>query len=152
MFVELIGKWLKTGFAFKRIAFGTVMVHPVRSKETGYNKLNGLLQSVKIEEGSSDFFYQINKPRISSCIEDLSINRLSKWSVAEMHPVLFKVSPSDDEQPKAFKGEKSVVCRLELDINSSQKYSGKLEGQIINNLFDELVSLGREISKHGDIK
>jgi hypothetical protein len=40
---------------------------------------------------------------------------------------------------------------LELDINTSPNFEGELEHEKLGDLFDELLSLGKEIAAVGDI-
>ena len=57
------------------------LVHLAR--ELGYRELGRFLPAVRLDEDSSDFSYQINRPRRSTVIPELSVNRLSKWSVGK---------------------------------------------------------------------
>jgi hypothetical protein len=43
------------------------------------------------------------------------------------------------------------ACRLELDINTPQSFQNELPYDQLNNIFQELVDLGREIATEGDI-
>ncbi len=95
-------------------------------------------------EGSSDFFYQINRPRLLRLLEsEFNINRLSKWSVATLEMLAFQIKPD----LKAFSpSETKHALRLELDINTSQFHTEPLDRKILPSIFEELVKYGIEIS------
>jgi hypothetical protein len=96
--------------------------------------------------GSSDLFYQINRPRDSrGKIPDLIINRLSKWSILALQIAAI------DSRGSMVKGNKRLSCRLELDISTSGEYCGTIDRKAIAPVFKELVELGKEISEKGDI-
>jgi len=153
IFFELIETWLDISNPIKRIAFGAILLNPVQSITDGYKKISEFLPSVDIDENnSSDFLYQINRSRKSSIIDDLTINRLSKWSVAEINALLFEVNQDDKLSTKPFQGSRSIACRMELDINTSQHLSIALEKERLKPLLAELASLGNEIAEKGDIK
>lgn len=153
-FNNLMTKWfgLKDFPKFQRIAFGAILLHPVKDYHQGYTKLSVYLKStVAIDtKNSSDFFYQINRPRKSKTnIPNLRINRLTKWSVkkAKLLGIIF-----NGEQNKTISGEDSFACRLELDINTIPDPDMFFKQKECNEIFYELVNLSFEISKKGDIK
>jgi len=150
-FLRLTGSWLDVCPAVTRLAFGAVLVKPVTDRKTGYSAIATLLPKVDIDpENSSDFLYQINRPRPSlSGISGLILNRLSKWSV--LSTILLRVavgggggSIQDARQPQFF-------CRLELDMNTDSDFRGDFSKDNMGSVFQELVDLGREIAKKGDI-
>ena len=151
-FFDLMLRWLTICPPIKRLAFGTVLVMPVDNREAGYSLLGRYLSHVQLDaENSSDFLYQINRTRMSRTrIEGLTINRLSKWSVAKMGTFHVEISPNT---PLAISNPTSELfaCRLELDINTSQTYQNELPHDQLNNIFQELVDLSRELALEGDI-
>lgn len=139
--------------SLSRIAFGTALLLPVEDKIEGYKKLKKYLKTVQIDvEKSSDFLYQINRSRKSKTdLQDLEINRLSKWSVMTSVGSVIRISPKEiKELPESIK-ELFVATRLELDINTSQNYSEEMDINLLPSIFEELVDLGIEISQKGDI-
>ncbi len=85
----------------------------------------------------------------SSGIADLKINRLTKWSVAGHVSAQVELSAqhvrySRDEEP-------AFACRLELDINTSPELQGDLPKEKLPVILREMVNLGPEITKQGDI-
>ncbi len=106
---------------------------------------------MQLDPTSSDFSYQINRPRISgSGIPDLKINRLSKWSVASWRLEEWSLGPQTTV--KTLEGQEAFSCRLELDINTAADFSGEITSQSLASIFAEQINLGAEIAEHGDIK
>jgi hypothetical protein len=64
-----VRQWLTKSPPTIRIAFGCVLRHEVSDRRSGYIHLQQFLPSVQIDpDGSTDLFYQINRPRKSgSC-------------------------------------------------------------------------------------
>ena len=130
--------------------FRCYFLQPVKDLHTGYIEISKYLPDVKfISEGSSDFLFQISRPRVSiSGIKGLRINRLTKWSVASINALQFSLS---SPPLKYREGLKSFACRLELDINTAQDFKGELNREQLPQIFKELVEIGKEISIKGDI-
>jgi len=151
-FDEVMNRWLTLDSCpdIQRIAFGAVLLSPVDSKVSGYRQLAAYLPSVTIDpEHSTDLFYQINHPRESATgIPDLKINRLSKWSVAQLSTVGLVVEPtriSYHDVPQSY-----LACRLELDINTAAERREPLPRETVSNVWQELLNLGREIVIDGE--
>lgn len=146
-YLEMIDRWLSLGELpdFQRIASGAVLIYPVVSLEEGYDRLQGLIPSLSLDpSASTEFEYSINRPiEVSVNDEQIQINRLSKWS-AKNYKVL-----SIDSQCIQHEAQQHL-CRLELDINSSQDRVDALPRQEIPTLFHQLVDLGIQISEHGE--
>lgn len=157
-FHELAIRWMKldTCPPLTRIAFGCVLLQPVENREVGYQRLRKYLPSVDLQPGSSDFFYQINRPRESrSEVPNLRINRLSKWSVVMSRPIAVSFSLRSGDKgtlTSMTEGHAMSACRVELDINTSPEFKGELRGNDLLSVFDELVRLSREIAENGDVQ
>ena len=150
-FFDVVRKWLTIYYNIKRLAFGPILLYPVPNIIEGYRLISNYLPFVELDlVNSSDFFYQINRPRMSRVSPPLMINRLSKWSVAKMQ--LFKIELSGLEKAQPTILEASYACRLELDINNSPEGIDQLLIEKLVPLFDELYSIANEISLDGDIK
>ncbi len=149
MFVELMGHWfsMETCPSLRRLAFGAVLLNPVESREEGYRRLDPHLPKVSLDpEGTSDFAYQINRPRESGD-GTIMINRLSKWSVAALRFATIEVSTLPLHGPVV----EHFACRLQLDINTPPDLEVELSCEILPSLFLELVNLGKEIAEKGDL-
>lgn len=151
-FLEMTASWFKITPPIRRLAFGTILVLPVDSRQAGYKILGKYLPNVKIDPvGTSDFLYQINRPRNSELqIPELQINRLTKWSVLKRGTFGFELSPSTPVAALLPSSE-TLACRLELDINTSPEYNGDLPTDKLTAIFNELVDLTKEIALKGDI-
>lgn len=151
-FLAIVSRWFKVAPPLTRIAFGAVLIFPVADRETGYEMLAKLLPKIQIDSvNSSDFLYQINRPRTSHTITPkLKINRLTKWSVQKSSLVHFVLSPSV-KIPSTFPSNETVSCRLELDINTSEDFKSDLPQNKLMNIFEELVELAKEITIKGDV-
>jgi hypothetical protein len=150
-FVKLMLQWFPHSPRLKRLAFGAVLHILVDSREDGYRTLASYLKSVKLDPiRSSDLSYQINRPRKSSTIDipNFTINRLTRWSVASSAPMQVEFTP---EGVSTITGKEVYSCRLELDINTSAKFEDELPKEKMPALFNELVDLGMEIVREGDI-
>jgi hypothetical protein len=127
-----------------RLAVGSVLLDPVESREVGYRQLGRFLPAIQLDENSSDFSYQINRPRSSAIIGDLKVNRVSKWSVGKFQAFV----ASDTGITFA---DKSFACRLETDVNSDPEYGRLLPKAELPTVFREFIGLTSELAERGDI-
>jgi len=149
-FVKLASGWFQLSPHVTRLAFGAVLFFPVADRRAGYVQLGKYLHSLTLDPEASDFSYQINRSRDSTIgIPGLRINRLTTWSV-----LLFRRFSLSLGKTAIKAGEYTTLesaCRLELDINTAPEYSGVLPIELLPNLFQELVELGKEIAEKGDV-
>jgi len=150
-FVELMFRWLDVSPIINRLAFGAVLVKPVADRKAGYIEIAKYLPALTLDaDGSSDFFYQINRPRNSSSgISGLRINRLTKWSVILFQG--FGVSFGKTEIQTVGYGSPASACRVEMDINTSPDFSSELPREKLPALLQELTDLSRELALKGDV-
>lgn len=149
-FRALINSWIPFSPPLSRIAFGAVAFSPVPDHVSGYNTLAAYLPSVQVDPGSRDFIYQINRPRESSAgVEGLSINRLSKWSVVQMHLQAFSMGAQ--EGVRIVRAPISAfACRVEIDVNTSPMHKGHFTPEQSLMVLDEMERLAEEIIREGD--
>jgi len=154
-FLELVRRWfaLPSFPAAQRLAFGAVLLQPVATRGDGYKRLAEYLPAVQIDpEGSSEFLYQINRPRRSMTMPEQILNRISRWSVGlctELKiPVLLQ--PVPQLLPGLLAGAGLSACRLELDLSTSQNEAGELNHEQVPSVYNELVGLAKDIAKNGD--
>lgn len=116
----------------------------------GYRLLDGCLPDVNVDsERSSDFSYQINRPRQSALgIPDLRINRLSRWSVVKRQGFAIHggVQPA-----VTIHQEGGLAAKLDLDINTAPDYPSDLQHDRLGDIFQECVGAAVEIAGSGDI-
>jgi hypothetical protein len=148
-FVALMSRWLPMSPDLQRLAVGTVLSRIVKDRTDGYQQLQPYLHAVKLDPESTDFMYQINRPRRSSIdVPDLKINRLSKWSVMALASVALSIERDVFQQRVT---PTTIACRLELDINTQPDFVGPLPKDKLDPIFHELTHLASEIANAGDI-
>jgi|SRR5579863_2998616 len=149
-FSDLMVRWFKIAPPFQRIAFGAILIGPVGDGPEGYRKLIEYLKPVTLDPmNSSDFFYQINRPRMSGIMDGLKINRLSKWGVMSWKQSEISMGPGKMQYNP---GHDSFACALELDISTAAGNQGEFPPELSGRIFDELTILGKEIALQGDIR
>jgi len=147
-FSELTATWLKNlSVGVQRMAFGAVALLPQQDRASGYRQLAAYLRCAPDVE-TSDFLYQINRRRDSEALRGAKVNRLSKWSVAQVQETQIPVLPAG---PVMVVGEPRFACRVELDVNTAPLSLGELPRSAIVNHYRELIALATEILESGDI-
>src|ERR1700674_1001067 len=153
LFSGAIVPWLAACPPSIRVAYGTNLLEMVEDKSRGYRRLSEFLHSVKLDtENSSDFSYQINRPRPSQVIPELAINRVSKWSVMRRSIGQLTINPATGVA-RGMAAPPYIVdaCRLELDVNTDASRINELPHGELPLLFDELQRLANEIASTGDV-
>jgi len=146
-FVKTISRWLVSTPPVVRLAFGARLMMPAADKEEAYRQLSSYLPFTLDEKNSSDFNYQINRPRKSRVFgEDLRINRLMKWA-----SLWFRTIAGIPLAKTGVTTQSSHMCFLELDINTDAEIDKPLSEKDVLDLFQELVELANEIAEKGDI-
>jgi hypothetical protein len=146
-FEQVMKGWLQIKSpSLARLAFGAQVIQSVSSHDEAYNRLSNYLPFDIDASNSSDFLYRINKKRNALSMEGLEINRLSTWSALR-----FEGNIQSTATPRQNRAIERYACLLELDINTSADYAGDLKQAILSDLFSELIALGLEIAKEGDI-
>jgi len=148
---KVVSSWLPHAPALNRFAFGAVVSQPVEDPRVGLLLLQKYLHTLTIDpDGSSDVFYQVNRPRPSTRVEGLRMTRLSKWSVQVAQRVTLVLGPQADVMTRALSLEAS--CKLELDINTAPDFGRALPADRLGALLEEMIDLGREIAQKGDVR
>ncbi len=148
-FVPIVHRWLNAAQSVGRLAFASVLLHRVATARDGYEILRELLlPHVKVDpEGSSEMLWQINRKRVSKVLSNKNINRLSKWSLAQLRRVEMTIENAGILP--AATGTLDTAVRVEIDINT-EDVRDPLPPEALVPLFDELCGLAREIAKNGD--
>ncbi|MCC7177058.1 MAG: hypothetical protein IT177_01590 [Acidobacteria bacterium] len=151
---ELAERWftLPTCPSAARLAFGAILFHPEETPQAAFERLEAYVP-VTIGTGNpppSDFTYQINRPRKSSVLDGLDINRLSRWSRGR-----FNVLAVLQQGVQAIVAHTELVepqysARVELDVNTSPSFNKALTREQCLHVFAELLILAREIAESGD--
>jgi hypothetical protein len=154
VFSGSVHRWLRTHPQLQRLALGAIVTDEVKDRMTGYRLLNELLPMVEIDvEHSSDFLYQINRPRLATFenAKSLKINRLSKWSVAQVMVRTLRFSAKEPLQRATnVLGSVRNYCRAELDLSTDAE-TMELRGGDLEAIWETLVSFAREMLVKGDI-
>lgn len=132
-----------------RVAFGAISAAPVEDQSAGYRCLDRLLPTVELSPGARDFMLQLNFPRQSSSSGPaVTINRLSKWSVAQMQMVSITSTGAvlvQGPQTTQF------AARCEVDINTAAETQIP-DGTNLVDLLEELRQLGAELKAKGPVE
>ena len=130
---------------------GAVLNGPVASKVEANTELARFLPTVDLSPNSSDFLYQINRPRQLTLpgSPNLMVNRISKWSVVRWRRGVISASGGQVTMSPTVD---ATAYRLELDINTDASFKGELPHERLGEVFEFLVRLGVEISQRGDIE
>ena len=150
-FKEITNAWFKNSKIsdIKRLAYGTRLYNIVDDRIKGYEELDKLLKFVEVHpETTSDFLYQINRSLNSAIVDNLLINRLTKWHVANIKTVSIDTNAGQSKSlaPDVF------ATTLDLDINSDADFEKPLPNDLLENLFEEFISLGEVIASKGDFQ
>ena len=147
-FVALTRKWLALKVPIQRLAFGAVVVaNPSDRVEDCRGVLLECLPTIDMSETPlTDFLYQVNRRQTSTAIEDLEINRLTRWSVHHFQEVVADSSGGSI----TISSTSTFASRLELDINSDPRRPGQLRANRVVPLFEEFTELGSRIAAVGD--
>ena len=148
-FMNLMSRWTPLAPSITRLAFGAVLAQPTEDRAAGYRRVSKYLPTVQIDPiNSSDFLYQINRPRPSQTVPGLHINRLTRWSVMFFTRFSLSAERTGIRTVSVPLGESSV--RLELDVNTAPDYQGAFPADKLQPLLKELVEFASEIAAHGD--
>jgi hypothetical protein len=131
-----------------RLALGAEMVQAAESAIAAYHILVDHMQSATFKfEGGQEFVYQINRPRRSKVIPDISVNRLARWNASSWQPVTFELGAG----VRVLSGAAHVGALLTTDVNTEGERTVPLPTGELLELFDELRDLTLEIRDKGDI-
>jgi hypothetical protein len=150
-FADRIRDWLKSAPPLTRLALGVQGFQSVPDRVTGQQVLATYLRdTLRLDADTVDVLLQVNRPRKSSLAKQLTINRLSKWSVVTTSGIAVQVSGLDDASAEST-GDPSHAVVLETDVNTAAEHTQVLEDGLRLPLFDELLGLTREITARGDV-
>lgn len=143
-------QWLASAPSIARLAFGAVLLQPVDDRVAGYRVMQRYMSALRLDaDNSSDFVYQINRPRPTKTGINGAINRLSKWSVISAKKFGLQLA-LEGQQPVFATSPIFTACRAELDINTSPAIEKIAQEQLIP-VFFELTDLASEIATKGDV-
>jgi hypothetical protein len=134
-----------------RFALGIVALHAAPSKDSSYAELGRLLPAVAPAlENASEFLFQVNRPRLSSTVPDLQLNRLSRWSSSAL--VGFRiVMPAMGGPATHTNADPLTATRVEIDVSTPADPNTAIAQGVRVPLFEEMCELGLEILNRGDV-
>lgn len=151
LFEGPMAKWLEEMPKVMRLALGVIAVLPIADRTTGYMQLGAYLPNVKLDpQTMQDFLYQVNRRRQSIAVENLTVNRLSKWSVGHFGRPRLSLQFPGAPAALVIDGENSA-CISDLDINSAPDRPDPFEGKDLPRLWKEFVGLAYELVENGDV-
>jgi len=154
-FTGLMNEWLVQCPPVKRIAFAGTLLQPVQDHAEGYRRLDQYLRCVDVDPNSSDLMYRVNRrsPSVTG-IPDLSMNRLSTWSVARITMAIGVQLLGDlgYQTGQQMVRDDTFACALDLDINTAPEFPRELPHDDLPRIFTELADLGVEIATRGDYR
>jgi len=153
VYCQLFLPWISSAPSVSRMAFGTLVTAAMPDRVTGYQHLQRYLGFVKLDPaGSSDFSYSINRPRPSQTDAGITINRLSKWSVAALSNFEIEFAPGTTQVFGQLQTEPGLhASRVELDINTAGAMRTALSGDKAAKILSELIDFSAEILAKGDV-
>lgn len=82
-------------------------------------------------------------------LDNLEINRLSKWSVTKLS--FASVGLQVNTIGRVIHGDDAYFGSLALDINTVPSYDGEFDRDVSASVFEELLHFAQEIAVEGDI-
>jgi hypothetical protein len=153
-FVDLLFPWFGSKSPpLSRLAFGATVRVPVVDRKEGYRQLSAYLPFEIDADKSSNLLYQISRPRPSTAITGLTVNRLMQWAVP-VYQVLSVAMVVGIDQPQVGPAPPSAqrfACQIVLDVNSAPDPAITLQRDQTVRLLTEFVALSNEIITEGDI-
>ncbi len=132
-----------------RIAFGTTLLAQCADREAAYKALLGLLKSVQGDHTRMrEMLFRINWPVNSKAVNDLLLNRITNWSVLQIHLQLMiqtDAKPLFDDLPTAH------VVRLEMDHNTDAERTEPFDPNRLIPIYTELSELALENAEQGEL-
>jgi len=138
----------------KRMAFSGLLMQEAGSHEDAYRLLQRYVQqAVRIDPGSTDFNYRVNRPRNSRAVTfDLHINRLATWSAAKFSVYTRAILPGGEDQDTPLHPSRTGYgIMLQFDVNTDAERLQALPAETVGTLFSELLDLANEIAASGDV-
>lgn len=115
-----------------RIAVGGGGLLQVADVKSGYLKLKELVRTVNVDvDRFRDFQFRVNIPKQAECINNFNINRLSTWSVIQIHAGIVMGVGNPIQ-------ENGCYCACIVDVNSDGDNKEALPREKITLLFEEL--------------
>lgn len=144
--IELMQPWMKGVSTLKRVALAPTLAKSAKDGLEAQRLMKRLLPKLDFDpELDRDILWQINRPRLSTAIPQLSINRLSKWQILQIQVLTVGASGAQSTAPTS-------LLQLDLDINTSAENQAAIASELLPRMVSELGSIAQEIMLKGDIR
>jgi hypothetical protein len=132
-----------------RIAFAGSILAKCESVKDAYTQLLGLLRSVKGDpEKMKELNFRINWPINSRAVNNLTLNRITSWSVLQIQLRLMiqtGAKTAVNETPGI------QVIRMEFDHNTDADRTVPFDRRMLAPIYEELVALALENAEKGEV-
>ena len=145
-FAEIIKRWLPGAPPVRRIALALGLVH----RTTNPDERPPLIEAftgIPLVGEVSDFLFQLNRPRQSTAVPDLRLNRVTKWSTLDVQKIVLAIGAQRVDQVPAL--SLGHALRLDLEVNTDARREDPLDVKSIPDLYSEFVMLASEICEIG---
>jgi hypothetical protein len=130
-----------------RMAVGIVLLSPQPGAEDAHKSLLGMVESV---EGNPvkmrDLLFRVNWPLRSACVDGLTINRLTTWTVLQM-----RYQVTDGTGNVVLDAPVSYFVRMEIDHNTDAQRTQPFDQNRLVPLYTELANLALENAEKGEL-
>lgn len=153
LFDALLFEKAADAYEAPRLALALTAIHPATDRDASYAELKTILSTISPDlNGATDFHYQINRPRPSTVLGGVAINRLARWSSVVMAgvtmvPILSPTSPGVTSQVQS---PAVNATRIELDLSTSIDRELVLPREARAPLLREMAALAAETVRDGD--
>jgi hypothetical protein len=128
-----------------RLAVGVQAIYPTESRDAAYAELPRHLRLHRLNlEGVADFSMQINRPRRSALLDGGPINRVGKWSPAQV------MLTALDETGRSARTILHYGLNVETDVSSDAEREQPLPAERLPPLLEELFRFSLEMIESGD--
>lgn len=151
-FVEATRPWLRSiPVNVLRIAFGSVLLARCSDRREAYATLLNLLQSLHGDPSRMrDLIYRINWPVDSKVEQNVTLNRLTSWSVVQALLRHIQLD-SSGAFSRVEDFPESYLVRLEIDINTPAERLAFFDPDKLIPIYGELVALALENAQRGEL-
>jgi hypothetical protein len=132
-----------------RIAFGGTILAKCQTPKDAYKQLLILLRSVRGDpDKMRDLNFRVNWPINSGAVENLTLNRITSWSVLQIQLQLMTQTGA-----KTVVSDTPVtsVIRFEFDHNTDADRNLPFDRKALAPIYNELVALALENAEKGEV-
>jgi len=146
-FGKLVRPWMASAeMSCIRIAIGAALLSRTLSREASYALLGSLVPSVKYDAvNSREAFYRVNRPKTSSTLKGLELNRVTTWTGIRTRQSI--LNPGG----VTFQNAEQCYARLECDHSTHAERIEEIPKHNRVAMYDELAKMVLENAKSGEL-